>query len=101
MSGAWYAIVEGEIGDHLWPTGFHLIDTYDNEAEASAEARRLSALGLKHYRVLKILEHAIYCAPHMKVIAGEGQNPMTYQQRQEARAGIKEYLAQEREKAKS
>lgn len=90
---AWFAVVEGELGDQLWPSGLVVIDTMTDETEAHKEAKRLSALNLKHYRVMVIHELAIHCAPHVKVIRGEGLNPMPEAERAERIAGIREYLA--------
>lgn len=77
----WYVIVEGEIGETLWPSGLVVIDTKDDLNEAALEARRLSSVNVKHYRVIKLEEVAVYCAPALRTHKGEGKNPMKPEER--------------------
>lgn len=93
----WYAIVEGDVGETLWPNGLQIIDTDQDFDKMAREARRLSSQNVKHYRVVKIEECAVYCAPALRTHKGQGLNPMKPKERAEILADARRQLREQEE----
>jgi hypothetical protein len=90
MSEKPYAIVQGALGESLWPRGIVIVDSYEDEAQARRAANLRAYTERKPYRVILMIECVAFDPRDLQVLEGEGLNPMSDEERAENRAGILE-----------
>jgi hypothetical protein len=66
----WYAIVEGDTGEELWPDGLVVLETIDGEHEdiAHARARFFAATTKRPHRVIAVYEVKTYKDIFMEIV---------------------------------
>lgn len=68
----WYAVVEGDSGEELWPEGLVVVETIEGEHEdiAHARARFFAATTKRAHRVVAVYEVKTYKDIFMEIVDG-------------------------------
>lgn len=94
-----FAVAPGSKGELLFPNGLEIIDTWLDLETAREHARFLSSTQVRHYRVIELIEVEEVCTPALRVLQGEGLNPMPAETKARLQAKIREDKKAKKEQA--